>query len=149
MKNFAKIIFLLLFVVINSNCNKDIEYVSFESASIGLDNNVGVISIYVKLKNPNSYAIHIVDTEVDIYMNGTSLGLIKNSHDIKIPSKVISVVEIPIRIDLLDLVINIPNIYKLFKAKEVTFKVEGKIVAKTPLSNKEFFISEEQKVSIK
>lgn len=148
MKSIAKISILFVFLALTSGCYKSIEYVELESASVEVENNVGVINLIVKLNNPNFYPINISESDLDIYMNGTHLGLINTKLNIKLASNSESVAEIPIEVNILDLIFNVPNIWSLFKAKEVTFKFKGTITGKTIIGQKEFEIDEEETISL-
>lgn len=150
MKNFAKLSIIIIFLAFSlSGCYKDVEFVELETASVKGENNVGVITLFVKINNPNFYKIQIVESDIDIYMNGSHLGLITSDQNIELPANKETTVELPIEVNILDLVLNVPNIWKLFKANEATFKLEGTIVGKVLVGKKEFEISEEETVSLK
>lgn len=149
MKLATKIGILFLFLILSSGCYKDVEFVELESANIKVEDNVGVINLFVKISNPNFYSIQIVESDVDIYLNGTHLGLVSNKQDIKLPANSETVIELPIEVNILDLILNVPNIWNLFKSNDVTYKIEGTIVGKVLFGQKEFQISEEKNISIK
>ena len=149
MKTLAKVSILIVFLALSSGCYKDVEFVEFESAKVNVENNVGIITLIVKLNNPNFYVIRIVESDVDIYMNGTHLGLISSKQDINLPSNSELIIELPIEVNILDLIFNVPNIWNLFKNDEVKFKFDGTITGKTFFGQKEFEISEEKSISLK
>ena len=148
MKTFAKVSILIIFLVFSSSCYKDVEFVELQTASVNIENNVGIITLVLKVNNPNFYTIQIIESDVDIYMNGTHLGLINNEQNIKLNSNSESIIELPIEINILDLVFNVPNIWNLFKAGEITFKFKGNITGKTFFGQKEFEILEEKTISL-
>ena len=149
MKILAKISILIVFILFTSGCYQDVEFVKLETARVKVENNVGVITLVMKVNNPNFYTIQIVESDVDIYMNGSHLGLINSKQNIKLQSKSESIIELPIEVNILDIIFNVPNIWNLFKAEEVVFKLEGTIKGKTFFGQKEFNISEEKTISLK
>jgi LEA14-like dessication related protein len=148
MKSFAKVGILFVFLALTSGCYKSIEFVKLESASVNIENNVGVINLTIKLNNPNFFPINISESDLDIYMDGTHLGLINSDLNVKLAANSESVVEIPIEVNILDLIFNVPNIWSLFKAEEVTFRFKGTITGKTIIGQKEFEIDEEETISL-
>ncbi len=148
MKSFAKVTILFLFLISLTACYKDVEYVDFNGANVEVEDNVGVITLFVKLKNPNFYTIKIVQSDIDIYLNDKHLGIITTEHNVVLPKKSETIVELPIEINILDLVFNVPNIVKIFKSQELKLGFEGTITGKVLFGQKQFFISEEQIISL-
>jgi len=146
MKVSAKISIIILFVTILTGCYKNIEFVGLESFDVSPTSQN--IKLYVKVNNPNFYSIKIVETDLDIYLNDKHLGEIQGEHKIKIPANKDYVAELPIKVNLADLLFNAGNFKDLLKDEETIVKVQGTITGKVFFFKKTININEETNISL-
>lgn len=130
MKIFAKVSIIILMLIFLTGCYKQVDFVGLKSASYSNTNSNGNILLYVEVDNPNFYPIKIVESDLDIYINNNHLGKIKGTHKIKISSKGTSIVEIPIKINVADVIFNVGNIFDLVKNEDTELRISGSITAK-------------------
>ncbi len=145
---FAKISIIFLLLVLFSSCYKDITYTNLETAKFSSKNEYGNIILYIKLNNPNFYSVQIVESDLNLYLNDTHLGEIKGDYEIKIPSKTETIIELPLKIKLTDLIFNVGNVINLIKNKDTKISVNGSITGKAFFFKNEVDINEETNISL-
>ncbi len=149
MKNVANLILLLIILTFSlTSCYKDVEFVRIESVDADFDGNVSVLTFEVRINNPNSFKINIVESNIDIFLNDKHLAVLKSEHDILLPANKESVIQLPIEINILDVIFNIPNIWSLLKSSQATFKFDGYVVGKFIFGKKKIKVSEERVLSL-
>lgn len=150
MKIATKLNILFIFLALSlTSCYKEVEFVSLESAKLDIKDNTGYIILTAKMHNPNFYSIQIEKSDIDVFINNNHLGLISSDQNIKLPANKETIIEIPIAVNLLDLVLNIPNIWSLFRQDEITLKFYGTINGKTLFGSKQFKIAEDKTIFLK
>ncbi len=148
MKNVANLTILLIFLTFSStSCIKNVEFVEIESVNVGIENFDGVFTFFVKIYNPNSFRINIAESNIDIYMNNKYIGNLTTDNKIKIKAQKNSVIELPVKIKMVDFITNVPNALKILKSQEAVFKFEGTLVGKCCFAKKEIKINETKRLS--
>ncbi|MCD4834350.1 MAG: LEA type 2 family protein [Bacteroidales bacterium] len=147
-KNIAGLI--VLFIILSS-CDAyksvdigDIENVNFKGM---VDNKIS-LELQVPVTNPNGYKIKIKSMDLDVTINGSYLGKLKNSSEIIIPAKSDEVHNFLVDIYVKNALSSIASMYKLRKAKNLEMQIEGTIKVKALLNSKTIKVSEKQDVSI-
>ena len=145
------VVILVLFSVVLSSCN------SFKMVNIGNVDKVGFKSIannkislelQVPVSNPNSFKIKIKSMDLDLTLNGTYLGKMKNANEIIIPPKSDQVQDLDVDIYVKNALSSMATLYRLRKASNVEMQIEGIIKVKALLKTKSIKVSEKQIVSI-
>jgi len=151
MKRIINLIGLILLTVVLSSCNAyksvnigDIENVNFKGM---IDNKIS-LELQVPVTNPNGYKIKIKSMDLDVTINGSYLGKLKNTGEIVIPAKSDEIQNFPVEIYVKNALASMASLYKLRKAKSLEMKIEGTIKVKALLSTKTIKVSEKQDVSI-
>lgn len=148
MKTFAKVSIIILMLTFLSSCYKDVDFIGLKSASFSNSNNNGNILLFVEVDNPNFYAIKIVESDLDIYLDDNHLGEIQGTHKVKIPSNATSVVEIQVQVNITDVIFNVGNIFDLIKNEDTELKIKGTITAKAFFVKKTVNIDETTDLSL-
>jgi len=94
MRTLAKVSIIILMLTFLNGCYKQVDFVGLKSASFSSTNPNGNILLFVEVNNPNFYSIKIIESDLDIYIDGSHLGKIQGTHEIKIHSKEETIVEI-------------------------------------------------------
>ncbi|MBN2664677.1 MAG: LEA type 2 family protein [Bacteroidales bacterium] len=148
MKIFAKVSIIILMLTFLTGCYKQVDFVGLKSASVSNTNTNGNILLFVEVDNPNFYPIKIVESDIDVYVDNTHLGKIKGIHKIKIPSKGPSIVEIPVKVNIADIIFNVGNIFDLVKNQQTELRISGTITAKALFIKKTIQIDEVSEISL-
>jgi len=149
----SKIFLSLLFIVmIFSGCDVyksvdvgDINDVKFKKMA---DNKIS-LDLNVPISNPNNLKLKIKSLDLDVSVNGSYIGKMKNDSLIVVPKQFDGIQSFPVEIQLENLLSNAMMLYKLKKGKQVEIKVDGEIIVKAFLHNKRIKVSEKQLVDIK
>jgi len=148
MKNIAKIIIFLLLTTITFSCYKQIEFTEFESVDVDLKKNDGEIILYVKINNPNFYKVKIIEADLKVYMNDKFLGDVNDIDEIVLPARNETIVEIPLKINIMNILFNAGNISNFFSDSEnVDISIKGDVIGKTIFGKKEMEIDQEKGIS--
>ena len=77
------------------------EFVSYEGFKMGkMDAKQVSFSLNVKLKNPNSYALKVKKTSLNLSVDNGKIGMLALEKTIKLPRKKETIVEIPMNLSL-------------------------------------------------
>ncbi len=151
MKRIINLIGLILLTVVLSSCNAyksvnigDIDSVNFKGM---IDNKIS-LELQVPVTNPNGYKIKIKSMDLDITVNGSYLGKLKNTIEIVIPAKSDEIQNFPVEIYVKNALASMASMYKLRKAKSLEMQIEGTIKVKALLNSKTIKVSEKQDVNI-
>ncbi len=151
MKRIINLIGLILITVVLSSCNAyksvnigDIDSVNFKGM---IDNKIS-LELQVPVTNPNGYKIKIKSMDLDITVNGSYLGKLKNTIEIVIPAKSDEIQNFPVEIYVKNALASMASMYKLRKAKSLEMQIEGTIKVKALLNSKTIKVSEKQDVNI-
>ncbi len=148
MKNFAKIAIFILISTITFSCYKPLEFSNFESANMDFNNSHGQIILKVKVKNPNFYKIKIIKTNLEVFINDDSLGEINDDLNVSIAANSSASIEIPMNINLTDIISNTGNFLTFFsKSYSTKIKVEGTVIGKTFFGKKKIKINQQKTIS--
>ncbi|MCK5171528.1 MAG: LEA type 2 family protein [Bacteroidales bacterium] len=151
MKQIINLIGLIILAVVLSSCNAyksvsigDIDNVNFKGM---VDNKIS-LELQVPVTNPNGYKIKIKSMDLDVTVNGSYLGKLKNTSEIVIPAKSDEIQNFPVEIYVKNALASMASMYKLRKSKSVEMQIEGTIKVKALLNSKTIKVSEKQDVSI-
>ncbi len=145
MKKFAKISIIFFITALTFSCYKPLELGEVKSVNLNFDDDDGQLEVFLEITNPNFYSITIVESNLDVYLNGTHLGKIKDSQNVKIPANSSTIVQLNMHINLQDVLSNVFNLITLFSEDSDTdVKIEGTITGKTFFGKKEIPINEEK-----
>ena len=151
MKSFKIIIQITFLVVFLSSCSayKSINVTSVNDVQFkGMIDNKISLELKVPIENPNWYKIKIKSMDMDVSINGSYLGKMKNDNEIVIPAKSDTVQVFPVDIYVKNLLDSMSTLYKLRKAKSVDMQIGGTMKVKALLSGKTIEINEKQRVSL-
>lgn len=145
MKNFAKIAIFILISTLTFSCYKPLEFSGIDSTNIKLGDNQNPLTITVKVKNPNFFKIKIVQADLNVYLNDKFFTEIKDDFDITISPNSDSEIEIPINLNIGNLISNAGNLMNLFSTQnQTTYRIKGTIVGKTFFGKKKIRIDQQE-----
>ncbi len=147
-KNIAGLI--VLFIILSS-CKAyksvDIGYIENVNFKGMVDNKIS-LELQVPITNPNGYKIKIKSMDLDVTVNGSYLGKMKNTNEIIIPAKSDEVHNFLVDIYVKNVLSSMASMYKLRKAKSLEMQIEGTIKVKALLNGKTIKVSEKQSVTM-
>jgi LEA14-like dessication related protein len=94
--------YFIVFILVTSCAPLELpEFISYEGFKMGKTDAKQVsFSLSVKLKNPNSYALKVKKTSLNLSVDNGKIGMLALGKTIKFPRKKETVVEIPINLSL-------------------------------------------------
>lgn len=94
--------YLIVCFIISSCAHFELpEFISYEGFKIGkMDAKQVSFSLNVKLKNPNSYALKVKKTLLNLSVDDGKIGMLALEKTIKLPRKKETIVEIPMNLSL-------------------------------------------------
>lgn len=142
---------LILLIIVLSSCNAyksvDIGYIENVNFKGMVDNKIS-LELQVPVTNPNGYKIKIKSMDLDVTINGSYLGKMKNTSEIVIPAKSDEVHNFLVDIYVKNVLSSMASMYKLRKAKSLEMQIEGTIKVKALLNSKTIKVSEKQSVTM-
>ena len=153
MKKWFKLSIILVALLSFNSCSfeeveiTEIKYVKLlEFSKKGL-----LVESEIKIKNPNSFQLSMVDSEFDVYIKGSKLAKASIDNNIKIPKNSEEYHKVFMKSDFKDFADGaLTKMLSLtFGSSEVDFKVEGYITGRAFLMKKKVRVSHEAKVPLK
>jgi len=153
MKKWFKLSIILVALLSFNSCSfeeveiTEIKYVKLlEFSKKGL-----LVESEIKIKNPNSFQLSMVDSEFDVYIKGSKLAKASIDNNIKIPKNSEEYHKVLMKSDFKDFADGaLTKMLSLtFGSSEVDFKVEGYITGRAFLMKKKVRVSHEAKVPLK
>lgn len=147
MKNFAKIVIFILISTLTFSCYKPLEFSEIDSTNIKLGNNQNALTITVKVKNPNFFKIKVVQADLNVYLNDKFFAQIKDDFNITISPNSNSEIDIPLNLDIGNLISNAGTLMNLFSNKDqTTYRITGTITGKTFFGKKKIPIDQQENI---
>ncbi|RMG81716.1 MAG: hypothetical protein D6707_04310 [Bacteroidetes bacterium] len=113
-------------------------------SSSGMD-----IIMEADIYNPNNYDITLVETDVDVYLNGNKYGKAKVKENIKLPKQSASTHTFKINASYENIAAGgLNGMLNLFMSKHQKLKLDGKVKARVFVITKSFPFTLEQNVTI-
>lgn len=119
----------LLFLSVFSACRpprelvyRDVQHFSVRQAA----QNKTLLSMDIRLYNPNPYAMKLKSADVDVFVNGSNLGKLTTSGQPGIIARDTFSLPVTLEVDLRKV---LPNVLQLFVNSEVDIKLNGRIKA--------------------
>lgn len=94
--------YLIVCIIISSCATFELpEFISYEGFKMGkMEAKQVFFSLNVKLKNPNSYALKVKKTSLNLSVDDGKIGMLALEKTIKLPRKKETIVEIPMNLSL-------------------------------------------------
>ena len=126
---------------------KDVEFLGITDYSINkLDTEDVRITLFLKIKNPNTYNIKIKKSAFDLYLNGKKLGKAKMLDDIKLEKNRSQVHEVVFEGDIKKITQGIFSNLGVLFGGTAKLRVTGKIKAKAYGIGKKFDVDVTEKI---
>lgn len=151
MKNKTNILIAVLVISLLSSCSvyKQVDIGGVNNVDFkGMVDNKVSLKLNVSVENPNSYKLKITEMDLDVTLNGSYLGKMKNSEEIIIPKKSNDVQIFPVDIHVKNMFGSMGLFYKLRKKGDVEMLIEGTIKVKALMRTKTIKVSEKQTISL-
>lgn len=127
---------------------KDIKQIKFEE----FGNQSLTLAADIKIENPNSFSISLVDSEFDLYIKDEKIGVGEIISDLKLPSQSNAYYDVMIKSEFSELKANtIVSLMQasLFSKKKIPFRVSGFIKGKALMITKKIELEHSGEVPIK
>ncbi len=120
---------------------------SFKVTQVGLKGISATIG--AELKNPNGYRIHVQDPDVDLSINGISIGKALLDSTITLRRRSSEAYDIPVRVNFqIDQAGIIPGLATGLLSGSIKLGVKGTVVGKAGLLRKRFPFEAEQRIDL-
>lgn len=146
-----KIVVLILITITLSSCNAykmvnigDVQKVDFK----GMVNNKISLELQVPVSNPNTYKIKIKSMDLDVSINGSYIGKMKNPNQIIIPPKSNDIQVFIVDVYVKNALASMASLYKIRNSRSFEMEIIGTIKVKALVRGKTIQVSEKQQVSI-
>ena len=107
------------------------------------------IEVSMQIKNPNKYAISIVDSDLDIYLKGNKMGKAKLQEKITLPKKSNKIHRFTIQSSLKEVSSGIlPLMMSIISNKAVDLQIKGDIKARAKGISKKFPVDFKENVKL-
>ena len=108
-----------------------------------------VVEVAMQIKNPNKYAISIVDSDLDLYVKGNKIGAAKIQEKVTLPKKSNKIHRFTINSTLKDVASGIfPLMMDVIANKSIDLQVKGDIKARAKGVGKRFPVDFKETVKL-
>ena len=142
--------FLLIISILTIGCDlqevyvdevSHIELTHLSSTRIGLN-------VYIPIHNPNNINFKITGIDLDVLVNGSEVGKITNSGDVKILKKSSEVYPFPVDVKIAGIVKSAMVLLSLAGKDRAVISVQGDLEIKYPLGKRTLEVASENEVRI-
>lgn len=152
MKKLFLYLTLILLAFSNTGCleYKEVKVVDVTSVGIKDISAKGiVVEVSMQIKNPNKYAINIVDSDLDIYLKGNKVGKANLQEKITLPKKSNKIHRFTIKSSLKEVASGImPLMLSLLSNSNIEIQIKGDIKARAKGISKKFPVDIKEKVKL-
>ena len=143
---------ILLLAITNTGCleYKEVKVVDVTGVGIKDISTKGiVVEVSMQIKNPNKYAISIVDSDLDIYLKENKMGKAKLQEKITLPKKSNKIHRFTIKSSLKEITSGIlPLMMGVLTNSNIDLQVKGDIKARAKGISKKFPVDFKEKVKL-
>jgi LEA14-like dessication related protein len=142
---------MFFFLSLYSACSlyKPVTYGTVEKIELKSITVQGVtFDLFVPVKNPNSYAISVLEYNFDVEINEMAAGNVRSTEKVEIPAHSDSVQKISVTAKITNILAGINAAVQLFSQPETTIRIKGKAKAKALFLKKNIKIDQTEKVKI-
>ncbi len=134
-----------------SSCNvQEVELVSVEKIElVKMENNTLTFDVSAILDNPNSFNIKMIDSDLDLYLEGNLMGKANLINSINIKKKTSETYTFTVKTDVLDQAKLLPILIKTALTGKLKVGVKGDVKGKVYFISKKVKINMEDEISIK
>lgn len=110
---------------------KDVQFKGVEDFNVkNFSQKEIVVEVSAKVNNPNSYNITIVDSDLDLFLNGTKMGKATIDSHIKLKKKTEQVYTFMVKANMSNIGSKVQALFPILLAKRAAVKINGSIKAK-------------------
>lgn len=107
-------------------------------------------AVEVEINNPNWYNIKLIDSDLDLFVNGKPMGHVTLVEEVQIPKKSISTQKVEVISDIKDAQTNLlQNAVSLLFKRTATFEIRGWVKAKGAMVAKKVPVQIEEEINIR
>ena len=120
--------FLSFVILLASSCRapKELVYQNVENFRLKQNGLQSQVSMDIKMYNPNSYCMNLKNADVDVFINGKSLGKMQVDERCAVPRLDTFLMPVILNVDLKNV---LPNALQLLMNGDVNVKIAGTIKA--------------------
>jgi len=155
MKNLKKAIFYVSFLVLTFSI---VACISYKEVKVIEITDVGVkkftakgveVEVAMQIKNPNNYNIHIVDSDLELFVEGNRIGTAKIDNKITLPKKSNQIHRFILKSSLKDMGSSVfPLLMRVLGGGTIDLHIKGDIKAKAKGIGKRFPVDFKEKVKL-
>lgn len=133
-RRFWTLALVFVFATTLTSCSfyDDVEVIEVQKVDVKeFSKDIISADIYLKIDNPNFYKIKLMESDIDLFMNGKKMGKLHLREPLELPKKEVSVQALRMTADISDMSGDfIANTLTLLFAKSVELKAEGFVKGK-------------------
>ena len=154
MRKLVKFSFLIVLLLNFSSCiqYEEVEITSIKHVKLLEFSKKGlIVESEIKIKNPNSFKLSVVDSEFDIYVKGSKLAKAKIDNKIVLPKNTEEFHKVVMKSDYEDFADGalVKMLGLTLGSGDIDFKVDGYVTGKAFFIRKKVHVTHEEKVPLK